>query len=735
MNAQAEANTVSWEPRAVRTPTVFQLDFMECGAACLNMILSYWGCWVALEDVREACGVSRDGSKASSMVKAARFYGLEAAGVRCELNELDSVALPCILHWGFNHFVVLEALYPGGARINDPARGRRHVSLDELDKSFTGMLLTFTPGPDFVRSGSPSTVLGALRARLHSSHDAALFLLIASALLIVPAAVIPAFTRIFVDDYLIGARADWLRPTLFAFGIAIVVQTLLMWLQRRHMLRLEIKLSCASSQHFLWCLLKCPLQFFSQRLPGDLVNRVAANQRVAQLIAGDLIAIAVGLATVLLFGAVMLTYDIALAAVAVGLGALNFLVTHLIWERQENLARRSLQNQSRLAAITTNGLANIESIKANNGESGFFSLWLAQQAEFITVQQQLASGTLIVNTVPTLLASLGNVVVLGLGAYQIMSGALTIGGLVAFQALMIGFNAPIRDFVHLGTRLRQATADLGRLDDVVRSGEKDMSAAARARTELAPVAESEPHLHKLEGRLDFVAVSFGYNKLEAPFIEDFTLTVQPGTRVAIVGQTGSGKSTLARIAAGLYRPLSGEVLYDGKPLAQTDPSVFTSSVAFVDQDVCVFSGTIRDNISLWDDSLGDESILTATRDACLHETVSMRPNGYLAAVQERGRNLSAGEQQRLEIARALAREPSILILDEATAALDPPVEALIDDNTRRRGCTCLIIAHRLSAIRDCDEIIVLKQGRIVERGTHDSLVARQGEYVRLIQGT
>jgi NHLM bacteriocin system ABC transporter peptidase/ATP-binding protein len=697
------------------------------------MILAYWGRWVSLEELRDACGVSRDGSKAVNIVKAARAYGLEGAGMRRELEDMDRIALPCILHWGFNHFVVLEGLSRGGARINDPEHGRKKVRIEDFDKMFTGMALIFSPGENFRKSGDRSSLLSSLYRRIYAAKPEVLFALLVSFALIVPAIIVPAYMRVFVDEYLIAGRSDWLRPTLFAFGITIVVQTLLIWLQQRQFWRFEIKLTNESSQSFLWHMLNVPIEFFLQRMPGDLVSRVDGNQRVAQVIAGDLVSSTAGLLSVVLFSAVMLTYDVGLAVLAVALGLLNFLAAGLIWEHLQQLARRSLQNQSRLAATSVKGIADIEAIKANNTEEAFFSYWAAQQSEFITLNQRFSLATLALTTVPGLVAGVGNALIIGVGALHVMQGALTIGELVAFQALVIGFNAPITQFISLGAKLQQTTADLGRLDDVIRASqvqtEPERATQPSARAEGS--SETRRGNVKLSGHVEFHDISFGYAKLDAPLIEGFELTLRPGTRVGIVGQTGSGKSTIARIAAGLYQPWSGEVRYDGSPIHAVDPKVLAAGMAFVDQEIHLFSGSVRDNVALWDDAVDDHAIVVAARDACLHEVVSVREGGYLSRVSERGQNFSSGERQRLELARALARDPSVLILDEATASLDPIVEAAIYSNLRRRGCTCLIVAHRISAVRDCDEILVMKGGAVVQRGTHESLTAEGGEYLRL----
>lgn len=722
------AKGLTWSRRRTRTATVIQHDMMECGAAALKMVMGYWGCWVDLEELRDACGVSRAGSKASNIVRAARAYGFDAQGLRVTLGDLNNIRLPCILHWEFNHFVVLEALFPGGAKINDPQKGRRKVSIEEVDRNFTGIALTFLPNNRFEKRGAPPSLFASLWLRLRSSRDSVAILCVTSVMLIIASLLVPAFGKLYVDYYLIGGRQDWLRPTLFAFAMVIAFQAATIYLQRRNGFLLEMKLATMSTRQFVWRLLNLPTHFYAQRLPGDLSNRVACNQRLAELLSGDLVSVTIGLASAAAFAVVMLLYDAPLGATAIVLGIGSLFGSYIVWERQSNLAKQVAQNQSRMAAMSVSGLGNIESMKAKDGESAYFDAWAGRQAEFVSLQQRLGFGVLTLTTLQSTLSALTTSIVMGLGAYRVMKGAMTIGDIVAFQALVMGYQAPIRDFVLFGSKLRRASADVGRIDDVIQGARCPVPTVAESSGNLGDIGNA-----KLVGGLRFANVNFAHGRLDQPYIKDFNLVIKPGSRVGLVGKTGSGKSTVAALAVGLYEPHSGEIRYDGKLLRDIKRSVFGNSIAFVGQDAWAFSGSIYENLTLWDETVNQSAIHAAVADACLQDVVLMRGDGYLRQLQEQGRNLSGGERQRLAIARALAHEPSILVLDEATSALDPIMEREISDNLRRRGCTCIIVAHRLSAVRDCDEIVVLRGGSVVETGTHQELIAQDGEYALLMR--
>jgi NHLM bacteriocin system ABC transporter peptidase/ATP-binding protein len=712
--------------RVRRSPTVLQMEAVECGAAALAIVLARHGRWIPLEELRVACGVSRDGSKASNVVKAARTYGLVAKGFKKEPQALRSMILPAILHWNFNHFVVLDGFRKGRVYLNDPATGPRDVSEEELDQAFTGVVLTFEPGPEFRKSGEPPRLIPALRRRLAGSRAALAFVLLAGLALAVPTLVVPVFSKVFVDSVLLENRRDWLPPLLFGMGFAAVMVGLLTWIQQVYLLRLETRMAVGSSSRFLWHVLRLPTEFFSQRYAGDISSRVGINDRVAQLLSRDLATNALGAVMIVFFAAVLFQYDAVLTLVGIAVVSLNVAALRYVSRKRVDGNRRLVQDQGKLLGTAIGGLQTIETLKATGGESDLFARWAGYQAKVVNGRQELERYTQLLDTVPPLLSAVNTALILGIGGLRVMNGSLSLGGLVAFQLLMAAFIAPVTRLVSLGGRLQMVEGDMNRLDDVLRYRLDPASAASAG--ELPPAGSPV----RLNGGLELRDISFGYSRLDPPLIESFSLHLKPGSRVALVGGSGSGKSTLSRLVTGLYPPWSGEILLDGRQRFEIPPGVLTGSLAAVDQNVFLFEGTVRENLTLWDATVPLPEVVAAAKDACIHEDIAARPGGYDSSVEEGGANWSGGQRQRLEIARALVGRPSILVLDEATSALDPTTESRIDQNLRRRGCTCLIVAHRLSTIRDADEIIVLEKGKVVQRGTHDELKGIEGPYARLI---
>lgn len=712
--------------KPVRTPTILQMEAVECGAAALAIVLAHHGRWVSLEELRLACGVSRDGSKASNVVKAARNYGLAAKGYKKEPQALRSLPMPAILHWNFNHFLVIEGFEKHQVRLNDPASGPRTVTTEELDQAFTGVVMTFERGPDFRPGGDPPRLLSALGRRLAGARNALAFVILAGLALVVPGLVLPVFSKVFIDSVLLESRSDWMVPLLLGMGLAALLTAALTWLQQTYLLRLETRISLSSSSRFLWHVLRLPMEFFNQRFHGDISSRVGINDRVAQLLSRDLATNSLGALLILFFALLMVQYHVGLTLVGVATALLNVAALRFVSRRRVDGSRRLQQEQGKLFGTALGGLQTIETVKAAGGESDLFARWAGYQSKVVNSRQELERYTQVLDAVPPLLAAINTALLLGLGGLWVIEGDITLGGLVAFQALMGSFVAPINRLVSLGGRLQAVQGDMSRLDDVLRyrtetSLEGDLSAPPPAE---APV--------KLSGHLELRGLTFGYSKLDAPLIEGFDLVLRPGSRVALVGGSGSGKSTLAKLVTGLYEPWSGEILFDGLRREQIPRAVRTNSLGFVDQSVFLFEGTVRDNLTLWDSTATLPEVVAAAKDACIHEDVSTRPGGYDSPVLEGGSNWSGGQRQRLEIARALVNRPTLMVLDEATSALDPTTEGLIDEALRRRGCTCLIIAHRLSTIRDADEIIVLERGKVAQRGTHDGLKGVEGPYARLI---
>ena len=709
----------------VQTPTVLQMESVECGAACLAIILAYYGRWTALEELRVACGVTRDGAKASNVVKAARQYGMDAKGMRLNLAQILEMDPPVTVFWNFNHFVVVEGSKGKFIYLNDPASGPRRVSFEEFDRNYTGVALIMRPGEKFHKGGERRKLISALSERLKGSREAIVFIFAISLMLVFQAILLPAFIKTFVDDVLIRGFNDWLLPIIMGLILAASAASFMVYLQQKYLLRVQMKLGITSASQFFWHVLRVPVVFYTQRYVGDIAAREQSCQRIAELFAGPLSTNLANGTMIIFLALAMAFYSTTLTAIVMGLAMVNVLAVRLAQRKLKDLNTHLLNQQSKVQGASMVGLQAIETLKATGTESDFFRLWSGYQTHTVNTQQHLWLVASYLAAVPGALTYINTGLVLGVGGWLIIQGQLTIGGLLAFQLLSNYFNGPIKQLVDFTADLQEIHGDLTRLDDVLRYRVDEAF-------EAVPSASVSGTNKNLSGLVEMKAVCFAYSPLDPLLLEDFNLKLHPGMRVAFVGTTGSGKSTLAKLLLGLYRPLSGEILYDGLTIDQIHRSVFTQSTTHVDQEQFLFEGTINENLTLWDSTVSYDDVIRAARDACIHDVIAARPDGYNSRVSEGGGNFSGGQAQRLEIARALVRNPNILILDEATAALDAYTEQTIDDNLRKRGCTCIIIAHRLSTIRDCDEIVVLDHGKIAERGTHHQLIDNHGVYARLV---
>jgi NHLM bacteriocin system ABC transporter peptidase/ATP-binding protein len=714
--------------RRIRTtPTLLQMEAVECGAASLGIILSYHGRYVPLERLRVDCGVSRDGSNAANVVDAAQSYGLEADGFSMDLDGFADTILPCVIFWQFNHFLVVEGFKGGKAYLNDPAYGRRTVTGEEFDKAFSGVVLEMRPGPEFKKGGQKPRIAGALARRLTGARTAVVFCVLAGLGLVIPGLALPTLTRIFVDEILIRESNRWLTPLLIGMSLTAVVSALLTALQQHYLMRSETKLAITATGRFLWHVIRLPIEFFTQRYAGEITSRISSNNRVADAMTGQLATSVIGLLTAILYVGIMLYYDVVLTAIGVSLALLNVFVLRFISRKQADESQRALQESGKLQATAMGGIQCIESIKASAREADFFSRWAGYQAKSAGAEQKLGMSASVLQTIPICLELLSAALVLGMGGWRVMDGKLTIGMLVAFQTLLWAFTNPIHHLIQMGSLIQRLVGDMRRLDDVANyeiDGSFDHDGADAA---------SGAGQRRLSGFVELRNVTFGYNRREAPLLKNFSLRLSPGDRVALVGGSGSGKSTIAKLISGLYRPWEGQILFDGAARESHPREVLANSFSMVDQDIFFYDGTVRENISLWDRTLPDEAITRAAKDACIHDEIASRRGGYASKVEEGGRNFSGGQRQRLEIARALSIDPTMMVMDEATSALDAATEKIVDDNIRRRGCTCVIVAHRLSTIRDANEIVVLEKGVVVQRGTHESLIKVEGPYQRLIR--
>ena len=709
----------------VKVPVVMQMEALECGAASLTMILAYYGKWIPLEQVRADCGVSRDGSNAKNILKAARSYGLAAKGYRYEPEGLkENGKFPCIIHWNFNHFVVLDGFKGSKAYLNDPAKGSYSVPMEIFDKSFTGICLMFEPAESFEPGGAPKSILTFAKKRLKEAKTAMVFVALTTLITALLGIITPAFSRIFMDRLLTGENPEWFLPFIFALGGISVIQLIVEWIKAVYSLKINGQLSAVGSTAYMWKVLHMPMEFFSQRMAGDIQQRQRMNASVAQSLVETFAPLALNTVMLVFYLVVMLRYSLILTLVGVASIVINLVVSRIISNKRINITRVQMRDAGKLAGATVAGIEMIETIKASGAENGFFEKWAGYQASVNTQQVRFERLNQYLGMIPELVSSLANIAVLILGVYFTINGKFTVGMIMAFQGFLGSFTAPAQTLISAGQTLQEMRAQMERVEDVM----EYPTDANCDRDELSEDAEYS----KLSGSVELKNVTFGYSRLAKPLIRDFNLTLKTGSRMAFVGTSGCGKSTLSKLISGLYQPWEGEILFDGKPIEKIDRSVFTGSLAVVDQDIILFEDTIANNIKMWDDSIEDFEIIMAARDAQLHEDIMQRDGGYSYKITEGGKDFSGGQRQRMEIARVLAQDPTIIILDEATSALDAKTEFEVVRSIKDRGITCIVVAHRLSTIRDCDEIIVLDNGEVVERGTHDELYAKDGVYTQLV---
>lgn len=709
---------------AADVPVIMQMEALECGAASLAMVLAYYGKWLPLEQVRFDCGVSRDGSNARNILKAARSYGLAAKGYRYEPNDLRRDGkFPCIIHWNFNHFVVLDGFRGNKAILNDPAKGKYAVSLKTFDDSFTGICLLFEPTEDFTPGGKPPSVLAYAKKRLKGAGSAVAFAAITALITAITGVISPAFSRVFVDRLLTGKNPEWFIPFIIGLSLLGILQLVVGWINAVYSLKINGKLAMVGSTTFMWKVLRMPMEFFSQRMAGDIQGRQSSNASIAGSLVNTFAPLALNAVMMVFYLVVMIRYSLLLTVIGILSVLINLVFSNIISKKRINITRVQMRDSGKLAGATVAGIEMIETIKASGAENGFFEKWAGYQASANTQQVKFQKLNQLLGQLPALVSSVCNTAVLMVGVYLAMQGRFTVGMIMAFQGFLGSFISPATSLISAGQSLQEMRTEMERIEDVMRYP--------------TDVPEDEPvsdncEYDKLSGNIEMKNVTFGYSRLAEPLIENFNLSLKTGSRVAFVGPSGCGKSTLSKLISGLYKPWSGEILFDGKKISEIDRSVFTGSLAVVDQDIILFEDTIANNIKMWDNSIEDFEMIMAARDAQLHEDIMQREGGYQYKMTEGGKDFSGGQRQRMEIARVLAQDPTIIILDEATSALDAKTEYNVVNSIKDRGITCIVVAHRLSTIRDCDEIIVMDNGRVAERGTHDELMKNGGMYAELV---
>ena len=707
-----------------RVPVVMQLEALECGAAALCMVMAYYGKWVPLEQARIDCGVSRDGSKAKNIYLAAERYGFSVRAFRMTPESVrESGQFPCIIHWNMNHFVVLCGFKGRKVYINDPARGEVRVSWEEFDKAFTGVTIIPVPGDGFEPGGKRKSTIGFARRRLIGAGAAVVFVMLTTAISYLFGIANSVMSRIFMDRLLTGINREWLYPFISTLMVLTVIQLVVSWVHTVYSLKINGKMAVIGRTTYMWKVLHLPMEFFSQRLVGDIQSRSGMNASISGTLINTFAPLLLNTAMMVFYLVLMLTQSPMLTLIGVVTLLLNAVMSRVISKRRMNITRVMMCDSGRLEAATVSGIQMIETIKASGAENGFFRKWAGYQASLNAQSVKSTKTNQFIGMIPVFFSTLANYAVMVAGVWMTMRGTFSLGAVLMFQGFLSSFMSPAMTLVSAGQTIQEMRTKMERVEDV-------MEYPADGNAEDGGVEVTK--LSKLGGSIELKNVTFGYSVLEDPLIKDFSLSLNPGQRVALVGASGCGKSTISKLVSGLYKPWSGEILFDGRPRSAYPREIMTGSLAVVDQDIVLFEDTIANNIKMWDDSIQDFEMILAARDAQIHDDITALPGGYQYRLISGGRNLSGGQRQRMEIARVLAQDPTIVILDEATSALDARTEYEVVQSIRDRGITCIVIAHRLSTVRDCDEIIVLDHGRVAQRGTHDELMAMGGVYADLV---
>ncbi|MBO5551378.1 MAG: ATP-binding cassette domain-containing protein, partial [Lachnospiraceae bacterium] len=598
--------------KTAKVPIVMQLEALECGAACLCMVMAYHGKWIPLEQMRSDCGVSRDGSKAKNIVAAARSYGMKADGYRLEPEYLkEEGEFPCIIHWNFNHFVVLDGFGKDYAILNDPARGRVKVSMEEFDKSFTGICLMFEPCEGFVRDGKKRSVLSFVKERMSGTASAVVFVALTAVTTSLMEVISPGFSRVFIDRLLSGTNTGWTRGFLIFLSVFSFIEIIVLAIEEVYSLKINGKLAIIGNSTYMWKVLRMPIEFFSQRMAGDIQQRQISNATIASTLVNTFAPLLLKTVMMVFYLVVMLGYSVKLTLIGIISIALNLFISSVVSAKRVNITRVQMRDQGKLAGTTTNGIELIETLKAAGAENGFFEKWAGYQASVNTQQMKFFELNQFLGSLPSFITMITSDMILIAGVYLAMNGRFSIGMIMAFMGYLQGFTAPATELIGTSQSLQEMRTQMERIDDVMKYP-------------VDPAFRDEPlddkaNYAKISGAVEMKHVTFGYSKLDQPLIKDFNMSIKPGGCVAFVGMSGCGKSTLSKLISGLYQPWDGEILFDGKRMQDIDRSVFTGSLAVVDQDIILYEDTIANNIKMWDSSIEDFEMILAARDAQIHE--------------------------------------------------------------------------------------------------------------------
>lgn len=707
-----------------RVPVVMQLEAVECGAACLAMILAYYKKWVPLEQLRKDCGVSRDGVNALNIVEAAELYNLESEGSLYEIDEIKKEAtFPCIIHWNFDHFVVLKGFKHNRAYINDPESGQCSVSMEEFDKSFTGVCLEFKPTKEFQPSGQRKSILKFAKKRLKGATKALVFTGIVVGVGLIINFIFPVFQRVLVDNLLTNDDKLGMYIFLIAFGSLALIYLMIEFIDAIHSLRIKGRFAVNGTTTYMWKVLNLPIEFFSQRYANDIKSRKDTNATIANVLINIFIPIFLQSIVVIFYLIVMFNYSWLLSLIGLSALVVDMLAAYLVSQKRINLSRAAVRDKAKLDSTTVSGISMIETIKAGGTENGLFTNWAGYQANYNNREVKLIKFNNGLTAFLDFASTFADTAIILVGIILIMNNRLTIGLLMAFQGFMASFFAPAQSVVESGQELMEMRTEMERLDDVMEYQNDTI------------IGESDGKDYsnnKLTGNIKIANITFGYARLAPPLLKDFSLNIKKGESVAFVGNSGSGKSTLIKLIIGLHSPWQGSITFDNLLLKDIPKNRFSTSVSIVSQEIKLFEDTIMNNVKMFNSNVSNEDVIRGCKDAQIHEEIIKRENGYNSILSEDGRNLSGGQRQRLELARVLASNPGIIVLDEATSALDAKTEFNVIKAIKKRGLTNLIVAHRLSTIRSCDKIVVLQKGKILDQGKHEELIKRCPYYKKLV---
>ena len=718
-----------------KVPTIFQMEATECGAACLSMVFSYHKNWLPLEQLRVECHITHGGASAATLLSVARSHGFQAKGIQTSLARLKNSRFPLILFWDYIHYVVLEGVSGDKYYVNDPAEGRKTFHEEEFKKKFTGICLLFEPGENFKPNNqTPPSNLKVLWPYISKNIPEYIYLCLTAGLLVAFGLYLPFFIKNLFDNVIQDPAAhSFNHPILLPTCLVLLMSLGFNILQKVVLARLEMKINFMEARQIVSHTLKLPLMFFKQRYPGDLSQRLSSIESLSLLIGFAPVMVILSLVSLTVYGIAMFFYSQFMATIVCGF-AVVYLFTFSRLSKKLTEESNKMGNESGVSyGWSANAIKVIDTIKSNGSSAFLFERCIGYVNKVIRAYNQVLNRSNLIGLLPITILTLFTAFIFSYGGWAFHQGQMALGDILAFQMLSLNFLQPISTIITSGSQLATSRANFDRINDILHHQPDTFYQN--------PHTEKKDQIRKkinaqaertLSGAIELRNVTFGYDRKKEPMIEGLSLTIRPKERIVFLGKSGSGKSTLAQLICGLMEPWSGDILFDGEKISLIPPDILAQSISYVNQDVALFDGTIRDNLSFWNPNFIEQDMMSALNIACIDKQINERPNRLDTLVLSGGSNFSGGERQRLELARALTNSPSILILDEATSALDPIIEAEIESRLRREGYTCIVIAHRLSTVRNADQLIVLDKGHIVEQGRHEELIAKEGYYNQLL---